>query len=163
MTPVQGQRSLHLKVKEESARAEDSSEDTQSTCPYCTAPMPVDATVCRFCRRSLPEIVVLKVKAVLCLMGLLGFLGLAAERFLRLRSGEILWLQFEPNPAKYLEWLIADPGPFILGVFIFGYALDSCRRKLGAALPENKSGREHSETRRQQMVPGQDGQRPLAR
>lgn len=130
MTPAQSQRSLHLRIEEGAARPGDSSKNALGSCPYCEASMPMKATVCRSCRRTLPEIVVLKVKAVLCLIGLSGYLMLVAERFYRLQSGDLLWLKFEPSPAKYLEWLIADPGPFILGLFIWAYALDFYWRKL---------------------------------
>lgn len=146
MTHVQGQRSLHLKVKEESARAEDSSKDAQSSCPYCQATMPTKAIVCQICRRSLPEVVIMKIKSVLCFVGLSAFLSLTAERFYRLQQGDILWLQFDPSPAKYLEWLIADPGPFIISVFFFGYALDSYRRKLGLVLGKARARHDNSET-----------------
>lgn len=80
--------------------------------------------------RSLPEVVIMKIKGVLCFMGLPVFLSLTAERFYRLQQGDILWLRFNPTPVKYLEWLIADPGPFILGAFICAYALSFYWRKV---------------------------------
>jgi len=61
---------------------------------------------------------------------------LTGEGFYRFRMGDIVWVKFDPNPAKYLEWFIADPGPFILGVFIFGYALDfNARSRINCCEP----------------------------
>ena len=128
--PAGSQRSLHLKVRQEPVVSEGSSAEPRNSCPYCVAQMPVEAIVCQVCRRTLPEIILFRTKVVVLFIGLACFFVLAVERFYRLQSGDIFWLKFNPTPAKYLEWLIADPGPFILGVFICGYALDYYRRKL---------------------------------
>lgn len=130
MALVRSQRSLQLKVSE--VKGEAIPTAPLDSCPYCEATMPGKATVCRACRRSLPEVVLLKGKILCCLVGVLTFFASAAERFYRLRLGDILWLNFDSSPAKYLEWLIADPGPFILGLFICGCLLDYYWWKLTA-------------------------------
>lgn len=130
MAQVRGQRSLHLRLTEELTQGEDSKE-TLNSCPYCRATMVMKATVCQVCRRSLPEVVLLKAKALLCLVGLTGFFALTVERFYRLQSADILWLKFSPNPAKYLEWLIADPGPFLLGIILCAYGVHYYSKTVG--------------------------------
>lgn len=130
MTPAQSQRGLHLRIEEGAARPGDSSKNALGSCPYCEASMPMKATVCRSCRRTLPEIVILKTKIWCWLISLLTFFVLTTERFYRLQAGDILWLNFDPSPAKYLEWLIFDPGPFLLGFFMCVLALYSYLQRL---------------------------------
>ena len=129
MASLQSKRNLQLRGDEETITGGGFPNSTAEGCPYCAGPLPARVMVCRVCRHSLPEFILLKTKLVLSAAGLVFYSVLTAEKFLYIH--DVLWLKFQPTFSGYVEWFLVQPAPFGVGAFISGWLLVRYFKRFG--------------------------------